>query len=53
MSGVIAGIFGFLLQGMFDYVWYNYRVFLIFWMIIGIGISARRCACEEDFTHNK
>ncbi len=52
-ASIIAGLLGFLLQGMFDYVWYNYRVFLIFWMFIGIGIASRRCACEEDFTHNK
>ena len=52
-AAVIAGIFGFLLQGMFDYVWYNYRVFAIFWMFVGVGIASRRCACEEDFTHNQ
>lgn len=52
-AAVLAGLFGFLLQGMFDYVWYNYRVFAIFWMVIGVGIASRRCACEEDFAHNK
>ena len=50
---VIAGVLGCLLQGMFDYLWYNHRVFAIFWMFIGLGIASRRCACEEDFTHNK
>ena len=39
---VVAGLLGFLLQGAFDYVWYNYRVFLIFWMTLAIGIAARR-----------
>lgn len=52
-AAIIAGIFGFMLQGMFDYVWYNYRVFAIFWMIIGVGIASRRCACEEDYTRNQ
>lgn len=35
----MAGILGFLLQGMFDYVWYNYRVFLIFWIFLAIGAT--------------
>jgi len=52
-AAIIAGILGCLLQGMFDYLWYNFRVFAIFWIFIGLGIAARRCACEEDFTHNK
>lgn len=52
-GAIIAGLLGCLLQGMFDYLWYNYRVFAIFWMVIGLGIASRRCACEEDFTHNK
>ena len=33
----MAGMLGFMLQGAFDYVWYNYRVFLMFWLFLGIG----------------
>ena len=29
-------------QGMTDYVWYNYRVFFVFWLMIGIVSAARR-----------
>ncbi len=36
-SGLVAAMSGFLLQGMFDNVWYNYRVFLLFWIYIAIG----------------
>ena len=32
----IAAVSGFLFQGLFDYVFYNYRVFLIFFMMLGI-----------------
>ncbi|OQB13245.1 MAG: O-Antigen ligase [Firmicutes bacterium ADurb.Bin193] len=39
-SAVFAGLLGFLLQGAFDYVWYNYRVFLIFWSVVALGVSA-------------
>ena len=27
---------------MTDYVWYNYRVFLIFWLIVGLCCAYRR-----------
>jgi O-antigen ligase len=33
----MAGVVGFMMQGAFDYVWYNYRVFLIFWMVLALG----------------
>ena len=52
-AAVIAGLFGFMLQGAFDYVWYNYRVFLIFWIVIGIGLAARRLAYDKDSSCNK
>jgi len=29
-------------QGMTDYIWYNYRIFLIFWLLIGFTAAARR-----------
>jgi len=51
-AAVIAGILGFLLQGAFDYVWYNYRVFLIFWMTLAIGIAARRVQNVKIDAHN-
>jgi len=37
MIAFMAGFLGFMLQGVFDYVWYNYRVFLFFWLFLGIG----------------
>ena len=46
-GAVIAGLFGFLLQGMFDYSFYNYRVFAIFWIYIALGIASARCARDE------
>lgn len=52
-AAVLAGLFGILLQGFFDYIWYNYRVFLIFWMVIGFGISARRVSYDKAVSCNK
>ena len=37
--GIFCGITAFLVQGLTDYVWYNYRLFLLFWMIAGLGIA--------------
>ena len=37
LAGIIPGMAGFLLQSMFDYTWYNYRVILIFWTVIALG----------------
>ena len=38
----IAAMAGFLLQSATDYTWYNYRLVLIFWIVIAIGISNTR-----------
>lgn len=37
LAGIISGMAGFLLESMFDYTWYNYRVILIFWTVIALG----------------
>ncbi len=52
-AGVLVGLLGFLLQGMFDYVWYNYRVMLLFRIFIGIGLGCRRVLNDKNNTHNK
>ena len=42
-----AGIAGFLLQSMFDYTFYNYRVMAIFFMLIAIAVSFRYISGSE------
>jgi len=34
-----AGLLGFLFQGLTDYVWYNYKILMIFWIVIALAIS--------------
>ncbi len=34
-----GGMLAYLAQGMFDYVFYNYRVVMIFWAVVGIGVA--------------
>lgn len=52
---IIAGItsvLGFLAQSMTDYSFYNYRVMLIFWVVLGIGLLFTRSdsAIKEQST---
>lgn len=39
-AGIFCGLLAFLVQGMTDYVWYNYRVFLMFWIMTGLSAAA-------------
>ncbi len=38
LCAIGAAVGGFLLQGMFDNCFYNYRVFMIFWAVIALGM---------------
>ena len=42
-----AAIASFLLQGMFDNCFYNYRVFMIFWLIAAAALSSAAAQNEE------
>lgn len=46
-SAALCGIIGMLIQGMTDYVWYNYRVFGMFWIVMGLCVASLRCAGNE------
>lgn len=37
--GIFCGVLAFLIQGLTDYVWYNNRIFLLFWLITGLGMA--------------
>ena len=50
----LSGVIGFLLQSMFDYTFYNYRMMAMFFMITALGISLGyvkpedNCCAERD-----
>jgi|LSQX01.3.fsa_nt_gb O-antigen ligase len=46
--GGFAGVLAVLAQGMTDYVWYNYRIFLLFWMLAGLTVASRRAGIFEN-----
>ncbi len=42
-----ASVCAFMVQGMFDNCFYNYRVFMLFWFVLSLGIAAFNIAKEE------
>ena len=42
MIGVMSAVAGFLVQSLFDYTFYNYRVMFLFWAMIGFGMVISR-----------
>lgn len=47
LAGVISGMAGFLLESMFDYTWYNYRIILVFWTVIALGSAITKINKKE------
>ena len=44
----VSSIFGFLVQGMTDYSFYNYRVTFVFWAVVGLSaVIARRSSLQS------
>lgn len=43
-----AGILGYLLQGLTDNVWYNYKMLLIFWIVVGMVSAGANISKEAD-----
>ncbi|MBQ2708104.1 MAG: O-antigen ligase family protein, partial [Clostridia bacterium] len=41
-AALFCGLLAVLAQGMTDYIWYNYRVFLMFWLMLGLCAAARK-----------
>lgn len=44
----ISAVGGFMVQSMTDYTFYNYRVALLFWVILGLGAAFVRLAGKEE-----
>ena len=48
IGAVACGLLAILAQGLTDYVWYNYRVFAFFWMMLGIAVSVIDSNSREE-----
>ena len=46
-SAAIVAFLALLVIGLFDYVWYNYRIMFLFWAVIGIGVACIRVGRKE------
>ena len=44
----LSAVIGFLVQAMTDYTFYNYRVMLFFWAVLGVGVLATKYQNLED-----
>jgi len=42
-----TGFIGFMFQGLTDYVWYNYKILMIFWIVIALGVSGAKILKED------
>lgn len=47
LSAGIAGLCAALVHGMVDYIWYNYRVFFMFWVAVAVVCAYSRVCCSS------
>lgn len=47
----ISAVSGFMVQSMTDYTFYNYRVMLLFWAVLALGLLFTRCAELKGANH--
>ncbi len=52
ISAGLSGIAGALVMGLVDYIWYNYRVFLIFWSVIALTVALTKINENENAKEN-
>jgi O-antigen ligase len=47
VASCVCGIIAMLIMGLFDYVWYNYRIFFMFWAVMALGVACIRVGNKE------
>lgn len=52
VTATVTSVIAALIMGGFDYVWFNYRVFYIFWIVIAIGCAFVRIGDNEAERQN-
>ncbi len=48
VAAIFCATLAILAQGFTDHIWYNYRVFLFFWLCIGLCVASTRIMREEE-----
>jgi O-antigen ligase len=46
-AAMVSAVIGFLFQGIFDYVFYNYRVMLVFFLFLGLAHAFTAAAIRD------
>jgi len=49
----MCAIAGMLVNGLTDYIWYNYRVYLAFWLVIALTAAICRFSLKNQFQNNQ
>ncbi len=47
-AGFMCAIAAFLVHGLTDYVWYNYKIYLFFWIMIGLTLTVFYISDDEQ-----
>ena len=47
LYGSMSGISGILVSGIFDYTWYNYRVFFLYFVVMGFVCATNNVICAQ------
>lgn len=48
VSAAVVGLVAALVHGVVDYIWYNYRVFFVFWLVVAVIRAYSDIGDEED-----
>ena len=57
LGGILGGFLGLILQGMTDYIWHDYSIVLLFWIVLGVGAATVKMGVRlnekaESNSHN-
>ncbi len=52
LIAAICGVVATLVMGSFDFIWYNYRVFYLFWILVGLAGACIRLGQEDIRRHS-
>lgn len=48
IAAIFGGFAGVLLQGLVDYLWFDYSIVLLFWCVFGLGIAAVKIGVKHE-----
>ena len=52
VAAAFCSVLALMVTGLFDFPWYNYRVFFLFWCILAFSCACIRVASDEMRRHS-